>query len=534
MSGKKGITFQLVTACAFFLAAQLLYADSSNVPFAKYVPAGQAPASGATGVSSNQMFLLDSGDVNFMTNATTATTVGNAGLQGAVCQPANATSYCVGNSTTPPATQDPQRMHVNKVCPAGFIPYITATISKNLQTSFTAINASTSANSVNAVCITQFWGHPNGYGYEFGFQTPIATTNGTVSSNTPVAFHWDLYCYPGSYTNPVTPGPNNWTYSSVSPSCSDTTPWLCNGTSTQCNANNYVPSGFSPDQSVIALDSGYLDLQSTSGGTSVLSGRQCPPGYSAGASIAVNKASTTALAGNGNRVWICPQNLQWNPTGGTTGYYSINPQFSTFSNNNLGSVGATYTLYCFPPGQYVQNTGIYQCNAATTWSPQPFVLDQGNFYISNTIKNNNGAEGYYQFSLNKTCPSGWTPWATYSLGFTQNGATQNGIQIWPWNGYGACTLNGSTWGLFIDVTMEGGTGGFKPGGVQLVSYIITCIPWGTAISNNGISGSPQLNGVPGDGNWTLLKNGTTAPNGGNPNIPVNIPPPSGCTWGPAP
>lgn len=490
MLRKQGFKLQLMIASVLLLAMGGVYADSTSIPSLTSIPEGQTAAAGTAAVSGNQMFLLTSGDVDFTSNSTN---------NGYVCQPSNTTGGCAG------AVNSNQRIHSSQLCPTGFVPYIVTTMAKTLDVH---ISTNSTANNLNAICPTVFWAHENGQGstysgYEFGFSATAASNSGSLSG-TAVAFHWDIYCYPGSYTNPATPGPNNWTtpYTNTNGgTCSDATPWFCEGNNTAtCSTNNFAPT-YSYDKSPLLWDEGYIS--GGQGNTWYNTNRLCPNSYTPylALSLVETQADFNYNSSSSNtpgKSFACVYSTWGSPNSSQLGWpylntnatnYNFNTGFGEMSNWKSNEM-VRWTLYCYPSGVSIP---AYTPCETTPGASTPFILDSGTVSMGSLASaKTTTSTGYFLWPPGQ-CPSGWTPYSNVWPQDTHNGAPQNGITLLPINP--SCNATSGvprTVVRFYDYTVEGGTTYW--GGVDNVGYVIWCFPPGqtpgfTSISPTQVNGS---------------------------------------------
>ena len=420
MLNKQELKLKVMVAAILWMTANMAFADSAANQGALLQPATTTP---------NQMFLLDSGDVDFNTNS---------GSVGVVCQPANTTHQCFG------PINGAGRMRVAKNCPTGFIPYIATTIAKQ-----TDVHTSGStAPGVSAVCPAQFWQHLIGQGgapysgIEFQYTNSEASNNGsTVGPG--VAFHWAIYCYPGSYTN--TPGPNNWTYSSQSGgTCSDATPWFCTGQASSCLSASFYPAYSAVDTTPLLLDSGYTtceNLLKDDCWIYTLPGKVCPVGYTGTITTSVYKGALNiynSSSGNppqNNAVYACPVlntetglNFMRIPApapNAALSQYRVKVRFST-SPSTLGNVGVSWVVSCYPPGTTTLPANDPNCptDGAQVITPtQPIITKYLLSHQSVGLPNNNTQVSVYTSSA---CPTWWYPLASLSINYISHGINPDG------------------------------------------------------------------------------------------------------------
>jgi hypothetical protein len=248
----------------------------TNTPACAADSTGVAPASS---IKPGQMFILDSGTVDFYPQT------GGTSFYGYVCGPGNNAPQCIGHT------------HGRGICPSGFVPYVSVTLTKTLSTSSNYWGGAAGNTGMTGICASNFWVEvvPK-LDYSFGFSNSAAyssTAAGTSAPSAPgssVAFRWDIYCYPGNFA--TTSGPNIWNYNSGA-AC-DASPIGCTGQAPQGGSGacsqTYGPNApqFAYDLQPYVLGQGVVgNHQKSTTNTSYFfwPPGQCPAGWSTYANI---------------------------------------------------------------------------------------------------------------------------------------------------------------------------------------------------------------------------------------------------------
>lgn len=331
MLKKQDFKFQALSAACLLFLAEGVYADSAANSQVLVTPGPATP---------NQMYLLDSGYVDYASFGLGSTN----NLSSWVCS-ATHTVGCIGSTN-------------NKgVCPKGFVPYILMTPSKQAD-----MQTATSPGSVGAsnICTSLFeGGGASSQGYSFLVLTSAISSQGQLSG-TGVAFNWNIFCIPGSYS-PAVPGPNKWLYSNFTTgTCSDTSPQFCqgNGASSGCTLTTMAPQT-SYDKQPIIWETGTFNTTGLPlGNLWVTTTRTCPSGYSPSIELLPYKGYVSNAGQNweASKFSVCPyastldnppNNFKLQPPPATGGYAI---KFNASTQNSLSNLGIKWTISCYPSG----------------------------------------------------------------------------------------------------------------------------------------------------------------------------------------